>query len=252
LSFFLYPRFCAFSLCVLCDLCGKIERMKAKSMPNLPQALRSSLKGAARVAVLVLGSSLRGDDAAGLLVADALDEARKKPKGAIPVSRQGGCPRFAPLRNGGCTRRTERDSPSPPRVQPLLKVFRGETAPENLTGPIKALRPTHLVVIDAADFGARPGAARILAHDAAPATCTEGGAGEGPAGSEVGRLAGGVSFSTHNLPVGVLTEYLRHSIGCACVVIGIQPGSCEFGKEPSPAIHRAAERTAAAILKALI
>jgi hydrogenase 3 maturation protease len=216
LSFF-YPRFCAFSLCVLCDLCGKIERMKAKSMPNLPQTLRRSLKDAARVAVLVLGSSLRGDDAAGLLVADALDEARKKPK------------------------------PGRPR----LKVFRGETAPENLTGPIKALRPTHLVVVDAADFGARPGAVRLLAHDAAPATCAEGATGEGLGGSETGRLAGGVSFSTHNLPVGVLTEYLRHSIGCEVIVIGIQPGSCDFGKEPSPAIRRAAGRTAAAILKAL-
>jgi hydrogenase 3 maturation protease len=163
-------------------------------VPNLPATLRKRLSGAPRLAVLAVGSRLRGDDAAGLLAADALAAARKS------------------------RRRTR------------LKIFFGETVPENLTGEIRRFRPTHLLLLDAADFGRRAGTVRLIEPEEARSN---------------------PSLSTHALPLSILTDYLRDSIGCEVFIIGIQPASSQFDAPPSAAVQRAARRVAAAILKAL-
>ena len=99
-------------------------------MQRLKTLLKKRLEGARKVAVLAMGSKLRGDDAAGLLAAENLARA---------------------------TRRK--------RLQRPLKVFIGDTAPENLTGEIKKFRPTHLVILDAVDMGRRPGTAELIEPD---------------------------------------------------------------------------------------
>jgi hydrogenase 3 maturation protease len=82
------------------------------------------------VAVLAVGSDLRGDDVAGLLVAAALERWQRKGGGATD----------------GRT----------------WKIFLGHTAPENLTGEIKRFNPTHLVIVGAADIGGPPGQVRLI------------------------------------------------------------------------------------------
>ena len=140
-------------------------------MPQIKLLLRNRLKGAHKVAVLGVGSPLRADDAAGLLIAQALKNQIKNKK----------------KRN-------------------LLKVFLGETAPENLTGQIKKFKPTHLIIIDAVDFHLQAGSLRVVNISA----------------------QAGVSFSTHRVPVGILRDYLHKSIRCETILIGIQPKSTEF------------------------
>ena len=140
-------------------------------MPSIKTILNYKLKNAKRIAVLGIGSSLRADDAAGLIIA-------KKLKAYIKDNKKRG----------------------------LLKVFLGETAPENLTGQIKKFKPTHLIVIDAVDFHRETGALRVVN------ICTEAGA----------------SFSTHRVPIGIFRDYLYKSIQCETILIGIQPGSTEF------------------------
>ena len=111
--------------------------------PSLSRRLRARLDKASRIAVLAVGSSLRGDDAAGLLTARRLQKLRW-PK------------------------------------RPSVKVLLGETAPENLTGEIRAYQPTHLVVIDAIDSEPGDGIALLDLDEArgrwppspsAPTTC---------------------------------------------------------------------------------
>lgn len=85
-------------------------------MLNLKVALEDKLKQAKRIAILGIGSELRGDDAAGMLVAKSIRES--------------------------CRDMDER-----------FKVFLGATAPENLTAEIKRFNPTHLVIVDSADMG---------------------------------------------------------------------------------------------------
>jgi hydrogenase 3 maturation protease len=160
---------------------------------GLKETLRQRLDGARRVAVLAVGSRLRGDDEAGLLVADAL-ETRDQPT-RIPLS-----------------------------------IFMGETTPENLTGEIRAYSPSHVVIVDAADLGKRPGTVELVPPDA-PSLST--------------------SASTHSLPLEVLANYLRTTVGCDVVILGIQPASIDFGLPPCPAVRQAARRAAAAIVQTL-
>jgi len=161
---------------------------------NLKANLRNRLRGAQRIAVLAVGSALRGDDAAGLLAAAELQK------------------------------RLIRRGPGPE-----IAVFVGGTCPENLSGEIKKFQPTHLVILDAADIGRGAGQAELIDPD------------------HVGLNA---SVSTHSLPVKVLTDYLRHFVSCQVVIVGIQPSTREFGREPSEPVVRAAADVAAAIVEA--
>jgi hydrogenase 3 maturation protease len=96
-------------------------------MVSLKKELESKLAQAKRVAILGVGSDLRGDDAAGILVADLFS--KRSPK---------------------------------TRLGPRCKVFIGATAPENLTGQIKKFKPTHLVIIDSAELGSVAGKVRLI------------------------------------------------------------------------------------------
>jgi hydrogenase maturation protease HycI len=175
-------------------------------MESLRISLRRSLKDAERVAILAIGSSLRGDDAAGLEVAERLRRIRMKPRTGAAKSA---------IRS----------------PQSAIRIFVGETAPENLTGEIKKFRPTHLVLLDAADAaGKKPGAISLIRHDL---------------------LRGGSSISTHNMPVNVLIQYIQQSVPCKVLILGIQPKSHEFGAPLSAPVKKAAEQAAAALAAAL-
>jgi hydrogenase 3 maturation protease len=87
------------------------------------------------------------------------------------------------------------------KIHPKLKVFIGETAPENLTGEIKRSRPAHFIIIDAADLGLSPG--KIAAMTPGD--------------------IGGTSFCTHSLSLKIMSDYLLRSLSCEIIVIGIQP-----------------------------
>ena len=91
------------------------------------ETLKQKLNNALRVAVLGIGSELRGDDVAGLLAAQQIE---KNTKGKS--------------------------------VTPQVQVFISETAPENLTGEIKKFQPTHLIIIDAAELNKEPGHIEIM------------------------------------------------------------------------------------------
>jgi hydrogenase 3 maturation protease len=165
-----------------------IERLKAR--------LRQVLEGAQRIAVLAVGSRLRGDDAVGLLAGEELERL---------------------VGSGG-----------PFGVE--VVVFYGETAPENITGEVREFRPTHLVVVDAADMGVEPGTAKLVEQDSHDT---------------------GASFSTHRMPALVLLDYLRNATGCRSAIIGIQPASTAFSASVSQQAERAAANVAAAIVAAL-
>jgi hydrogenase 3 maturation protease len=186
-------------------------------MESLRTAIRRHLKDAKRIAVLAIGSPLRGDDAAGLHVADQLRRIRTKSRAKSVHSAIGN--RQSAIRS---SLRTPHSA---------VRIFVGETAPENLTGEIKKFRPTHLVILDAADVdGKRPGSITLIQHDV---------------------LRGGSSISTHNMPVNVLIQYIQQSIPCQVLILGIQPKSHEYNRPLTAAVQKAAARAAAALAAAL-
>jgi hydrogenase 3 maturation protease len=110
-----------------------------------------------------VGSDLRGDDVAGVLVARRL---------AAWAARTG---------------------------SDRVAVYACGAAPENFTGEIVRFRPDLVVLVDAAHLGREPGAVEVI---------------------EAERV-GGLSFSTHMLPVPIFLDYLHRTIGCRSLVIGI-------------------------------
>ena len=163
-------------------------------MQQIRTILKNKLKNARRIAVLGIGSLLRADDAVGMIIAEKL-------KSHIQDNKKNG----------------------------QIKVFLGETAPENLTGQIKKFKPTHLIIIDAVDLHLNIGDLRVVN------ICME----------------AGVSFSTHRVPMGILRDYLYKSIGCETILLGMQPGSTEFCGCLSPQIPKSAQAACKAISLAL-
>ena len=154
--------------------------------------MQASLRQARSLAVVGIGSDLRGDDIAGILVLRELRAvlAHSRPK--------------------------------------TIRLFNGGTAPENLTGEIVRFQPSHIILVDAADLGLKPGAATLIASKA----------------------VAGISFSTHVLPLSILADYLKRALPCRIIILGIQPGQTSFGATPSREISQAARRLARIILNA--
>lgn len=93
---------------------------------NWKSALAAGLKGRGRIVIMGVGNPLKGDDAAGLLCAEALL------KGIPSKDRRG------------------------------VKILRAYDVPENYTGIIRKFRPTRVIIIDAALAGLKPGDIFVL------------------------------------------------------------------------------------------
>ena len=167
-------------------------RLHPSRQRPLSALLRASLRPARSLAVVGIGSDLRGDDIAGLLVLRNL-------RAALARSRS-----------------------------KTIQLFNGGTAPENLTGEIVRFQPSHILLVDAADLGQKPGTVKLLEPE----------------------TIGGVSFSTDVLPLSILADYLKRALPCRIIILGIQPGPTGFGLTPSRAISQAARRLARLILNA--
>jgi hydrogenase 3 maturation protease len=160
----------------------------------LQAALKQKLNNAQRVAILGVGSELRGDDVAGLLTAQQIEKAITKQTTSFDV-----------------------------------RVFIGETAPENLTGEIKKFQPTHLIIIDAAELNKEPGYIEVMAPE----------------------TIGGTSFCTHSLPLKIIIGYMLESFKFQAIIIGIQPKMLTFGAQPTKEVVAASEHLANTITSLL-
>lgn len=160
----------------------------------LKTSLQKRLRDAGRIAVVGIGSQFRGDDSCGLIVAEELKKSERKISGARK-----------------------------------LKVFIGATAPENLTGAIRRFKPTHIILVDAADFKKKPGTTRLVEPHEAQGTC----------------------FCTHQLPLQIMADYLVRTMGAQVMIIGIQVTTLEFGTPLEKAVEKAAKELAAT-LKAVV
>jgi hydrogenase maturation protease HycI len=141
----------------------------------------------ARVAIVGIGNTLQGDDAAGVEAAHELS-----------------------LLVDDCEH---------------VIVVNAGSAPENLTGLLRRFSPDWVLLIDAADMGEAPGALRWLDWDE----------------------TGGVSASSHTLPLSVLSRYLVEELHCEVALLGIQPRALSFGGPLSGPVQHAVDQLVAEI-----
>jgi hydrogenase 3 maturation protease len=93
-----------------------------------------------------------------------------------------------------------------------VKVFFAGTVPESITGPLRRYQPRHVLFLDAADVGARPGTIAVIEPERIPASLV----------------------STHVLPLSVVMDYIERETGAGVTLLGIQPDLTGPDKDLSP------------------
>lgn len=100
-------------------------------------------------------------------------------------------------------------------------IFDAGVSPENYLEKIIKEKPDNLVIIDAADFGGKPGELRVL---------------------EAEEVRAANLFSTHNASISLTINYLQSNIKVDIIVLVVQPKTIRFGDQLSPEIERSLEQ----------
>jgi hydrogenase 3 maturation protease len=141
------------------------------SQSDFETRLRRRLRGARRVAFVGVGDELNVHDRLGMLVAKEIEGLH--------------------LEN--------------------VHVFSAGTVPESVTGPLRRYKPDAIILVDAADMGARPGTVALVEPETIRASL----------------------LTTHALPLSVVMEFLEKDTGARAMLIGIQPDLDAQGFAPT-------------------
>lgn len=106
-----------------------------------------------------------------------------------------------------------------PFASETLCVIEGAHAPENTTGRIRKFAPDLVLFVDAAVLDEPPGTIRWIDW----------------------QQAGGMSATTHTLPLDMISRYLIAETGCEVGMIGIQPADMTYGESMSEAVAAAGQ-----------
>jgi len=147
------------------------------------------LRGCRRLVVLGIGNPLRGDDAIGLGIIRNLQD----------------------------------------KVPENVLLIECGMVPENYFSKIEEFKPTHVLMVDAADLGMKPGASRLISTE---------------------EIAG-TALSTHTLPLSFFAELIKQNIGAEVMLLGVQPESIEFREGLSPKLQEASRKIADIIMNVL-
>ena len=105
-----------------------------------------------------------------------------------------------------------------------------ETVPESYLLDIEQFKPTHVLLIDAAFLGLKPGLASLFdAQD----------------------IVDFPAITTHVLPLKVFCEYVKQSTGAKLGLLLIEPKSMEFGEGLSVEVQAAAQKIGAVLVSLL-
>jgi len=103
------------------------------------------------------------------------------------------------------------------RLPTKVKLINCGIVPENFTGQIKKLRPTHIIFFDAVEMGKEPGFYDFVDEETLIAQ----------------------SLSTHKQSLRMLLQVLKEGIpGVRIRLVGIQPKTTDFGKGLSRPVGR--------------
>lgn len=114
-----------------------------------------------------------------------------------------------------------------PRTVLLLEA---ETVPESCISDIEEFHPSHVLLLDAAFLGLRPGDASLVSAE---------------------KIVDTSAISTHLLPLRLFTDVVGQATGAKIALLLIEPKSMEFGEGLTPEVAAAAQRVTQLLLKLL-
>jgi len=142
--------------------------------------LKVWLADATRVVIVGIGNPIRTDDYVGLKIVEDL-------KGKLPET---------------------------------VLLLEAETVPENCLSDIEDFHPSHVLLIDAAFTGLKPGDASIV---------------------EAERIVDTLAVTTHLLPLRLFCEVVKQMTGAKIGLLLIEPMSMDFGEGLTHEVEAAAE-----------
>ncbi len=157
---------------------------------NLAKELRDWLSIPSRVVVAGIGNPIRSDDSVGVKIIQAIQG-----KTSVKVN--------------------------------LLEC---ETVPESFIDEIVAIKPTHVLLVDAALMGQEPGKVRLFSTE---------------------KIIDFPAVSTHTLPLPVFCKLVAQLTGAKIALILIEPKNTEMGEGLTPEVKKSAERVVNLLLKLL-
>lgn len=156
--------------------------------PNIQRELKKWLAGAERVVVAGIGNPLRTDDFIGVKIVQDLED----------------------------------------KVSDKVNLLECETVPEGFMQEIVDLKPSHVLLIDAAILGLKPGETRLAFPEqitAFPAT------------------------TTHMLPLRIFCEYITKMTEAEIALLLIEPENTDFGEGLTPTVQATAEKITKILLE---
>jgi hydrogenase 3 maturation protease len=104
--------------------------------------------------------------------------------------------------------------------KPLENVLliNSETVPESFTSKVTGFKPSHVMLIDAANFRGEVGETKMITS----------------------AQIGGQAVSTHSLPLTIFINIIEHDLDLEVILLGIQPKTIEFYAPMTPKIEEAA------------
>jgi len=116
------------------------------------------------------------------------------------------------------------------KVSESVYLIECETVPENFIQQILDFNPTHVLLIDAAILGLKPGESRLV---------------------DPGQLKDFPAFSTHMLPLRIFCEYITKAGRAKIGLVLIEPDETDFGEGLTTEVEAAAKNIIDVLLKAL-
>ena len=112
---------------------------------------------------------------------------------------------------------------------PDVMLLNTETVPEAFTGKVSEYEPTHVLLVDAANFRGEPGDAKLINS----------------------AQIGGTAVSTHSLPLTIFITYIEKTLNVKVKLLGIQPKRIEFYTEMTPELEEASKKISEILIKIL-
>jgi len=161
-----------------------------KKQSNLAKELKEWLNTPKRIAIGGIGNPIRSDDSVGMRIIHEL---------------QG-------------------------KTSPKINLLECETVPENFIDEIVAIKPTHVLLVDAALMGLKPGEVHLFNTD---------------------KITDFPAVSTHMLPLPVFCKLIAQLTGAKIALILIEPKNTEIGEDLTAEVQKSAERVVRLLLKLL-
>jgi hydrogenase 3 maturation protease len=114
------------------------------------------------------------------------------------------------------------------KVSERVLVLECETVPENFAEEIIEFKPSHVLLVDAAFLGLRPGEFRLVKPE---------------------ELTVFPAYSSHMLPLRIFCDHIEQMTKARIALLLIEPESVEFGEGLTPSVRSSTKKIAKLLIR---